>query len=780
MVNWRGPRLDSTWTLVAALLAMMPLQVLGLCIFYFDSRVSTSGNFSSPGWPGPYPGGLRCTYVFQAQMFHAVTITFHAFHLEEPYVAGCVADYMDVTSVDMAGVRQFVGRYCGGEVVSPLLTLHPRLELLLTTNLALHAQGFSAHYVFLHEETVKPSAQVMGGREVCGGLVEGPGGSLISPGFPQGFPAGLSCTWLLRARPHYHVYLYVHQLQLQGSIANCRRAELAIHDGYQPQGNLQERLKSFCGDLHYYRNQADKVVLSQWNRLLVTFRTGEPSDNTTKFAGFHLFWTEVLLTTQANCSSHRGFWCPRSVYCVGISRDGGCITTANFCIHPSLVCDGQPNCSEGDQSDETECQDMVIIATAATAGTCGVMVSVVGIAILWVKWKRRRRTPLASSCTAQTLVTTPSSTAFSNSLQGPDLGADVAWMESSVPTPPPPPFLSSPPLPYPLAPIPSPQPHIPSPLLSMMPLDLSLPTPSSNPSPVVSPLLPSPPQSSWPLLSPPPTPTPTPPPPPLSETRDSKWPKSLIGSSSGSPQNKIRDSKRINYYSSQKDSAVSCVSAVDALELPALVSDSGSSGSHLSSQPSTVHSTSIASTLLDVGKLNLSESLVHKHNEHITALDYRPHYASHTHCSHCPYFTQPVIQCHHNRRSCGLVRSNSLPKHHSSTGTDQSGPDTIHVNRPWPLTPKNRRRGSCIGDCDNEQGRESPEGGMCFPCVSAPSRVAMKSTPVIFHHHHGKMNLPASHWCPHMMHHCSPHGHCCHGNHAIICSSFSEITGNKV
>ncbi|CAL4228482.1 unnamed protein product, partial [Meganyctiphanes norvegica] len=107
--------------------------------------------------------------------------------------------------------------------------------------------------------------------QICGGLLTGSKGTLTSPGFPHFFRAGLRCTWVVRAQPHNHVYLRIHEVQLQGSIANCRRAELSIYDGYSPPKQPQHKLKSFCGDLHYYRNHGDTVLLSQRNRLLVTF-----------------------------------------------------------------------------------------------------------------------------------------------------------------------------------------------------------------------------------------------------------------------------------------------------------------------------------------------------------------------------------------------------------------------------------------------------------------------------------------------------------------------------
>nr|XP_053642025.1 uncharacterized protein LOC128695435 [Cherax quadricarinatus] len=419
------------------------------------------------------------------------------------------------------------------------------------------------------------------------------------------------------------------------------------------------------------------------------------------------------------------------------------------------------------------------MATAATAGTCGVLVALLSMSLLWVKWKRHRTT-LASSSTTQTLVTTPSvfSTTLSNNIQGPDLGADVAWMESSVPTPPPPPFLSSPLLSshisqqYPHKPIlssPLSLSHtllLHSPIMSLTPLHPSVTLPSSN----SSPLVPSQAQSSWPLPSPPATPTP-PPPPPLPETRESKWPKFISASLSESPKHNVIDSKKIMHTSAQNSTEVSDRTTINSVIPQVSVSDAGSPEIHESLQPSTIRSISTASAILNVGKLHIPERerIPIDQNAHDTLVGYRAPCINPTHCSHCPYFTKQVSRCHYHR-SCGLVRSNSLPKHHTSSV--QIRQEDIPVGHPWSFTPKLMRSGSCIGEYVNGQGRESPEDVVCFPCVSSSPRTIKKTTPMTLHQH-GRIGWPSSPWCPHMMHHCTSHGHFCHGNHAIICSSFS-------
>ncbi|XP_076050968.1 uncharacterized protein LOC143031256 [Oratosquilla oratoria] len=389
---------------VVALWLLFLVHVTSLgsrCFFYFDSRTRRSGNLTTPGWPGEYPPGLRCEYVFRGNSSQGIKILFTKFALEEPYRSKCLSDYLDISTVDHTGVRWFQGRYCGSEIKTPFQTLHPQVELLFVSNQAVADVGFSASFAFTEEASTFPSETSLGESGAqCGGLLTGPGGVLTSPGYPVGFPGGLACTWLLRADADQHVYVRMEELQLQGSIANCRKAELAIYDGYLSSyggGGPQEKLKSFCGDLQYYRNSADKVVLSHRNRLVVTFRTGEPSDNTTRRAGFKISWTQVYFASRQSCEKRGWFWCGRSVFCLGVVREGGCITTANFCIHPALVCDGSPGCSDGDDTDERACTRALVAAAVSLSGVAVAAAVVVAVVVAVVNRRRRMRVSLSSN-----------------------------------------------------------------------------------------------------------------------------------------------------------------------------------------------------------------------------------------------------------------------------------------------------------------------------------------------------------------------------------------------
>ncbi len=48
-------------------------------------------------------------------------------------------------------MKRLLGRYCGNDVPSPLLSMHPQLELIFTTNHAVNGKGFHGYYEFIDE-----------------------------------------------------------------------------------------------------------------------------------------------------------------------------------------------------------------------------------------------------------------------------------------------------------------------------------------------------------------------------------------------------------------------------------------------------------------------------------------------------------------------------------------------------------------------------------------------------------------------------------------------------
>ncbi|EMP40225.1 CUB and sushi domain-containing protein 1 [Chelonia mydas] len=70
----------------------------------------------------------------------------------------------------------------------------------------------------------------------CGGLVQGPNGTIESPGFPHGYPNYANCTWIIITGERNRIQLSFHTFALEEDFDI-----LSIYDGQPQQGNLKVR-----------------------------------------------------------------------------------------------------------------------------------------------------------------------------------------------------------------------------------------------------------------------------------------------------------------------------------------------------------------------------------------------------------------------------------------------------------------------------------------------------------------------------------------------------------
>ncbi|XP_078503642.1 CUB and sushi domain-containing protein 1 [Lissotriton helveticus] len=80
----------------------------------------------------------------------------------------------------------------------------------------------------------------MAGGHTCGGLVQGPNGTVESPGFPHGYPNYANCTWIIITGERNRIQLSFHTFALEEDFDI-----LSIYDGQPQQGNLKVRLSGF-------------------------------------------------------------------------------------------------------------------------------------------------------------------------------------------------------------------------------------------------------------------------------------------------------------------------------------------------------------------------------------------------------------------------------------------------------------------------------------------------------------------------------------------------------
>ncbi|XP_074596142.1 neuropilin and tolloid-like protein 2 [Brevipalpus obovatus] len=382
-------RASALWV---TLTIMIPFQIIlgdEDCFYTFDSLTVREGNFSSPNWPELYPLDKKCSYVFHARPFQTLRIKFTHFSLEPEFDKGCLTDYIDISTVTTLNLRRFRGRYCGNMSPGESVFFYPKTEIVFRSNNVVNDQGFRAEFEFIDEKEVIPPSMLQATTN-CYQELTGDGGLIGSPNYPDQYPRESLCYWHIRVEQDQHIYLNLLQLQL---IGDCNKSSLSFHDGYEYSFFESSNLKKYCNDIRSYKGHDEKVYLSSGNRLIVKFRSNlSQNDQLDGLIGFQLAWTAVKLTEKGECTK---FECEKSHFCFTSDNSAKCRDMKSFCIDKSLICDGIPNCSERDTSDEDHCT--LIPITTNTLATIAGSVLVILVICCWCFRPRRKPSEKLSS-----------------------------------------------------------------------------------------------------------------------------------------------------------------------------------------------------------------------------------------------------------------------------------------------------------------------------------------------------------------------------------------------
>ncbi|KAM8868855.1 CUB and sushi domain-containing protein 3-like isoform 4-T4 [Spinachia spinachia] len=193
-----------------------------------------SGVILSPGWPGYYKDSLSCEWVIEAEPGSSIKISFDRFQTELSY------DFLEVHDGPNL-LSPLIGSFNGTQVPQFLFSSSHFLYLLFTTDNSRSNSGFKILFEVVTLDTyscMDPGIPVNGLRLThvlsigstvsfqclpgyrlshdeplvceknhfwshplptcdasCGGDIRGPGGIILSPGFPELYPNSLNCTW---------------------------------------------------------------------------------------------------------------------------------------------------------------------------------------------------------------------------------------------------------------------------------------------------------------------------------------------------------------------------------------------------------------------------------------------------------------------------------------------------------------------------------------------------------------------------------------------------------
>ncbi|RXM30192.1 CUB and sushi domain-containing protein 3 [Acipenser ruthenus] len=213
-----------------------------------------SGVILSPGWPGYYKDSLNCEWVIEAETGRSIKVTFDRFQTELNYDVLEIHDGPNLLS-------PLIGSYNGTQVPQFLFTSSNHLYLLFTTDNSRSNSGFKIQYQSVTVDTyscLDPGMPVNGRRyghdfsigstvsfgcdpgyrlsheeplvcekthwwshplptcdALCGGDVRGPGGTILSPGYPEFYPNSLNCTWAVEVSHGKGVQFTFHTFHLE-------------------------------------------------------------------------------------------------------------------------------------------------------------------------------------------------------------------------------------------------------------------------------------------------------------------------------------------------------------------------------------------------------------------------------------------------------------------------------------------------------------------------------------------------------------------------------------
>ncbi|XP_038611523.1 neuropilin-1 isoform X5 [Tachyglossus aculeatus] len=212
-------------------------------------RIVSPGYLTSPGYPNSYHPSQKCEWLIQApEPYQRIMINFNPhFDLED---RDCKYDYVEVIDGENANGRVW-GKYCGKIAPPPVVSSGPFLFIKFVSDYETHGAGFSIRY-----EIFKRGPE-------CSRNYTSSSGVIKSPGFPEKYPNGLECTYIIFAPKMSEIILEFESFELEpdsnppGAMF-CRYDRLEIWDGFPEVGphigrycgqNTPGRIRSFTGIL---------------------------------------------------------------------------------------------------------------------------------------------------------------------------------------------------------------------------------------------------------------------------------------------------------------------------------------------------------------------------------------------------------------------------------------------------------------------------------------------------------------------------------------------------
>ncbi|KAM8967664.1 cubilin [Pelodytes ibericus] len=228
------------------------------------------GVIRTPHYPNAYFRERTCEWTITQSIGEVVIFNFDTFNILNG--TGCSSNYVEIR--DGPSVEStLIGKYCGPAVPPPAQSTQRALYVKFTTDASETNRGFSASFRSVIEG--------------CGNTLTAPEGTITSPRYPEVYPHGVTCVWLISVPPGNIIRLSFTSFNLE-FFQSCGYDYLEIFDNVtEAAGN---RIGRYCG------RSIPPSITSTDNKMVLRFVT----DSSTALEGFSANYISINASTVCN------------------------------------------------------------------------------------------------------------------------------------------------------------------------------------------------------------------------------------------------------------------------------------------------------------------------------------------------------------------------------------------------------------------------------------------------------------------------------------------------
>ncbi|KAK7476341.1 hypothetical protein BaRGS_00032400 [Batillaria attramentaria] len=229
----------------------------------------SSGTVRSPGYSGPYPTGLDCSYTIRQGAGYVVRLDPTTFSLDNDGEE--CPDFVTIYDGQNTSAPVLGGPYCGNNMSSLLMSTSDTVVIRFHTdnNTIDTSRGFSIRYTGIQtacNETYLASTYRSSTFY-----------TIRSPGYPGQYPQNLDCTSVILQRPEFTFRLEFNGFELDLENGTCDGDFLQVYDGKN--ASAPALGGPYCGS-----NKPPQLVSSH-SEVTIRFKSDSYSSNTAR--GFY-------------------------------------------------------------------------------------------------------------------------------------------------------------------------------------------------------------------------------------------------------------------------------------------------------------------------------------------------------------------------------------------------------------------------------------------------------------------------------------------------------------